>query len=280
MAARPIWEGHLKLSLVACPVALYNATTRVGDIDLHLINPATGNRIRMVPVDPDAGEVERKELVKGFEIESGDHIVLTDDELRSVRLESTRTVDIERFVDADAIDRIWWNDPYYMVPDGKAGADAFIVIREAMRQAGSIAIARLSLHTRERLVAIEPRDRGMLVTTLRSHDEVRDAEELFNDIPQRRADAGMIEIARQIMTQRHGPFDPSEFKDRYEDALRELIARKRDGGGGGSKSRARPRADNVVSLMDALRRSLRQQRPRAATPAPTRATGRKRRAAR
>lgn len=258
MAVRPVWEGHLRLSLVSCPVALYNATSRAGDVNLHLINPQTGNRIHMVPVDPDAGEVERKDLVKGYELDDGEHVILTDEELKAVRLESARTIDIEKFVDLGDIDRLWWNDPYFMVPDGKAGIDAFIVIRDALREAKVVAIGRVTLHTRERLVAIEPRANGLVVTTLRSDDEVRDAAPLFNDIPARKADRQMVEIASQIISQQHGRFDPLDFKDRYEDALRELIASKQDGGGRGRPA-PRKQPSNVINLMDALRQSLRQR---------------------
>ncbi len=255
MSARPVWEGHLKLSLVSCPVALYNATSRAGDVSFHMINPKTGNRVKMATVDPDVGEVDRKDLVKGYEIEKGKYVTLTDDEIKSVRLESTRTIEIERFVDVAEIDRLWWNDPYFLVPDGKAGIDAFIVIREAMTEARRVAIGRLTLHTRERMVAIEPRGAGLVVTTLRSHDELHDPETLFNDIPARKPDRKMVEIAEKIIEQQHAAFDPAEFTDRYEDALKALIASKGSGDDGGTKMSA-PKASNVVSLMDALRRSL------------------------
>jgi DNA end-binding protein Ku len=255
MAQRPIWEGHLRLSLVACPVSLYTATSSASDIHFHLINPATGNRIRTQAIDPEAGEVDRKTLVRGFEIEKDRYLLLTNDEIKSVRLESTETIDIERFVDGKAIDRIWWNDPYYLAPDGKAGLDAYIVIRDAMEKSGKVALGRVVIGTRERLVAIEPRGEGMLVTTLRTHDEIRDSAPLFEPIPDRKPDARMIAIAEQIIDQQAGPFDPSEFNDRYEDALRALI-RDKQKGGEGAVTAPPPRDDNVIDLMEALRRSL------------------------
>lgn len=257
MASRPSWRGHLKLSLVACPVSLFPATTAANEVHFHLINPATGNRIRMQTIDPEAGEVERRDLVKGYEVEKDRHILLTDEELKSVRLESTRTIEIERFVDASEIDRIWWSDPYFMVPDGKAGLDAFSVIRTAMEEAGKVALARLVLTTRERVVAIEPRGRGMLVTTLRALHEMGDEEDILGDIPASKRNAPMIEIAEKIIAQQQGPFDPAAFNDRYEEALRALIASKEDGGDGGVPA-APPREDNVIDLMEALRRSLEQ----------------------
>lgn len=255
MAQRPIWEGHLRLSLVACPVSLYTATSNASDIHFHLINPDTGNRIRTQAVDPEVGEVDRKNLVRGYEIEKDRYLLLTNEEIKSVRLESTETIDIERFVDGTEIDRIWWNDPYYLAPDGKAGLDAYIVIREAMKKSGKIALGRVVIGTRERLVAIEPRAGGMLVTTLRSHDEVRDSAPLFEAVPNRGPDPKMIAIAEQIIDQLAGPFDPAEFNDRYEDALRALIHEKQDGGDGGVTATP-PRDDNVIDLMEALRRSL------------------------
>jgi DNA end-binding protein Ku len=265
MAQRPIWEGHLRLSLVACPVSLYTATSSAGDIHFHFINPATGNRIRTQAVDPEAGEVDRKDLVRGYEIEKDRYLLLTNEEIKSVRLESTEMIDIERFVDGTEIDRIWWNDPYYLVPDGKAGLDAYVVIREAMRQSNKVALGRVVIGTRERLVAIEPRGEGMLVTTLRTRDEIRDQAALLEAIPARKPDVKMIAIAEQIIDQLAGPFDPSEFVDRYEDALRALIREKQDSGDGGVTA-APPREDNVIDLMEALRRGLEQSK-RAGAPA-------------
>jgi len=255
MAQRPIWEGHLRLSLVACPVSLYPATSTAGDIHFHLINPETGHRVHTQTVDAEGGEVDRKTLVRGYEFEKDRYLLLTNEEIKSVRLESTGTIDIERFVDGAQIDRIWWNDPYYLAPDGKAGIDAYVVIRDAMVKSGKVALGRVVIGTRERLIAIEPRSAGMLVTTLRSHDEIRDAGPLFEGIPQRRADQKMIAIAEQIIDQLAGPFDPTQFNDRYEEALRALI-RDKHAGDAAEVTALPPREDNVIDLMDALRRSL------------------------
>ncbi|RVT97680.1 Ku protein [Rhodovarius crocodyli] len=267
MAIRPTWEGHLRLSLVTCPVSLYAAASTSRDVRFHFINPKTGNRVRQQMIDPDSGPIERRDLVRGFEVEEDQYVLLTDEELRSVRLESTRLLDIERFVDAASIDRIWWDQPYYLAPEGKAGADAFAVIHAAMEDAGRIAIARLVMGARERVVAIEPRGKGMLLTTLRSHDEVRDTAEFFDDIPAGKPDKRMTTIARQIVEQFEGEFDPSSFNDRYEEALRELIASKQGGDGGGGRRRKAPKSGNVIDLMEALRQSLEgkaaQRRPAA-----------------
>jgi DNA end-binding protein Ku len=274
MAQRPIWQGHLRLSLVACPVALYTATTTAHDVRFHLVNPGTRNRIRQLTVDAETGEeVDRKSLLRGFEVDKDSYVLLTDEEIAAVRLESTHTMDIERFVAAGDIDRIWWNDPYYLVPQGTAGLDAFTVIRDAMLHAQKLAIARLVMGTRERIVAIEPRAAGMLATTLRTHDEVRSDHPFFDAIPQRRSDARMVHIAQQIIAQLAGPFDPREFTDRYEDALRDLIQRKSEGAE--PVTALPPPQDNVIDLMEALRRSLEShpeppRKPQRLTPTPRR----------
>src|ERR1700761_2090744 len=255
MAARPTWQGHLKLSLVSCPVALYTAVDRGGEVHFNMLHKDTHNRIRMIPTDPETGPVDRADIVKGYEIEKGRYVVIEPEEIDAVRLESTRTIDIDRFVDEDEINRLYWNDPYYLVPDGKQAVEAYTVIREAMHKAGKIALGRLVLHQRERMLALEPRDTGMIAWSLRSHDEVRDSADFFDDIPDEKPDAAMIEIAAKIIEQREGPFDPSKFVDRYEDALRDLIKRK-EKGAVRVQDIEEPEDTNVVDLMEALRRSL------------------------
>ena len=258
MAPRPTWQGHLRLSLVSCPVALYSAISPRGDVHFNMLHKTTHNRIRMVPTDPETGPVDRADIVKGYEIEKGRYVVVTPEEIDAVRLESTRTIDIERFVDADDIDRLYWDTPYFLAPDGKIAAEAFAVIRAAMEKAGQIALGRVTMHQRERLMAIEPRDEGMLAYALRSHDEVRAPEEVFESIPDVKVDKGMTEIAGKIIDQLHGAFDPTQFDDRYEDALRALIEEKRKGAGGKPVAVEEPSDTNVVDLMDMLRRSLGQ----------------------
>ncbi len=231
MVTRPTWQGHLRLSLVSCPVALYSAISPGGDVHFNMLHKTTHNRIRMIPTDPETGPVDRADIVKGYEIDKDRYVVVTQDEIDSVRLESTRTIDIERFVDAEEIDRLYWDSPYYLAPDGKLAAEAFSVIRSAMTHTGSIGLGRVTLHQRERLLAIEPRDKGMLAYSLRTHDEVRAPSEVFGSIPDARADKGMVEIAEKIIDQLHGAFEPEGFTDRYEDALRALIKEKEKGGG-------------------------------------------------
>jgi len=254
MAYRPTWQGHLKLSLVTCPVALYTATNPSGDVHFNLINPKTNNRIHMITTDPDTGPVERSELVKGYEVEKGRYVLLSEDEIKSVRLESTRTIDIERFVPVADIDRIYWDHPYYLAPDGKMAQEAFGVIREAMERSGQIALGRIVLSTRERLLALEPRGKGILAYSLHTEDEIRNADDIFGSISSAKPDAAMIAIAEKIIDQQKGPFDPSQFTDRYETALKALIAEKQKGHR--PVEAAPPEESNVVDLMAALRASL------------------------
>ena len=254
MAARPTWQGHLRLSLVTCPVALYSATSAAGDVHFHLVNPKTENRIRMVTTDPDTGPIDRSDLVKGYEVEKGRYIILSDEDIDSVKLESTRILDIERFVDLTEIDRLYWNDPFYLVPDGKIAAEAYSVIREAMTKSGRIALGRVVLHTRERLMALEPQGKGIVAWSLRTRGEVRDAQDFFRDIPEVTPNAGMVDIASKIIEQQEGPFDPSLFVDRYEEALKALIASKQTGQK--PTAIAEPEDTRVTDLMAALRASL------------------------
>jgi DNA end-binding protein Ku len=254
MAFRPSWQGHLKLSLVTCPVALYTATNAGGDVHFNLINPKTNNRIKMITTDPDTGAIDRSDLVKGYEVSKGEYILLTDEEIKSVKLESTKTIDIERFVPGDEIDRIYWDNPYYLVADGKMAQEAFGVIRTALEKSGQIALGRIVIATRERILALEPRGKGILAYTIRSEAEVRQPDEIFSGISQAKADPAMIAIAEKIIEQQQGPFDPSQFVDRYEEALKALIEDKKKGHKPAKV--AEPDDTNVVDLMAALRASL------------------------
>ena len=255
MAARPTWQGHLKLSLVTCPVALYTATSSSSHVSFHLINPETNNRIRMVATDPDTGPVERSELVKGFEVSKDEYVLFDDADFDKVKLESTRTIDIGQFVDEDDIDRLYWDDPFYVVPEKGVGAEAFAVIRDAMKAAGKIAIGCLVLRGRERQIALEVRGKGLVAYSLRPHDEVREAADYFDDIPTVKADKDMVDIATRIIGQKEAGFDPTQFKDRYDEALKEMIKAKQKGGKGLVEA-PEPDDTNVVDLMAALRASL------------------------
>ncbi|HWW11599.1 MAG TPA: Ku protein [Brevundimonas sp.] len=256
MVARPTWQGHLKLSLVTCPVALYTATSSASHVSFHLINPDTNNRIRMIPTDPDTGPIERSDLVKGYEVSKDEYVLMDDADFEKVKLESTRTIDIGQFVDEDEIDRLYWDDPFFVVPEKGVGAEAFAVIRDAMKAAGKIAIGTLVLRNRERQIALEVRGKGLVAWSLRPHDEVRDAGEFFDDIPAVKADKDMVEIATRIIGQKEADFDPSGFKDRYDDALKALIKAKQKGGKKALVEAPEPDDTNVIDLMAALRNSL------------------------
>ncbi|MBB5747479.1 Ku protein [Brevundimonas variabilis] len=268
MAARPTWQGHLKLSLVTCPVALFTATTSTNDVRFHLINPETNNRIRMVPTDPDTGPVERSDLVRGYEVSKDEYVLFDDADFDKVRLESTKTISIDKFVDETEIDRLFWDDPFFVVPEKGAGVEAFAVIRDAMKKQGKVALGCLVLRGKERQLALEVRGKGLVAYTLRAHEEVRDAEDYFGDIPTVKADPDMVEIAARIIGQKEADFDASDFKDRYDDALREMIKSKTKGGKG-TVDVAEPDDTNVIDLMAALRSSLK------GSAAPAKAPGKK-----
>jgi DNA end-binding protein Ku len=255
MAVRASWEGHLRLSLVTCPVALYPATSEAETVRFNLINPETNNRIKMKTVDAGTGEeVSRSDLVKGFAVAKDQYVLLDKEDLEAVKLESTRIIDIEEFVPAKSIDRLYWDVPYHLVPSGKTGIEAFAVIRAAMEKKGVIAIGRLVMSTRERICALEARGEEILLTTLRSHEEVRQAEEIGHpDLP--KPDQRMLEIAEKIIDQQMAEFDSTHFVDRYEEALRAVIEEKKKGK---PVRTAKPANDDgkVVDLMDALKKSL------------------------
>jgi DNA end-binding protein Ku len=252
MAARPSWEGHLRLSLVTCPVALWPATTEAETVRFNLINPATNNRIKMKTVDAGTGEeVSRGE---GFQVAKGEYVLFDKDELDAVKLESTRIIDIEKFVPRASIDRLYWETPYHLVPMGKTGIEAYAVIRAAMAKQNMVAIGRLVMSTRERICAIEIEEGGLVLTTLRTAEEVRALDEVaLPELP--KPDPKMLQIAEKIVEQQSGDFDPSEFTDRYEDALRAMIEEKRKGN---PVKSAKPANDDtkVVDLLAALKKSL------------------------
>jgi len=254
-AARPSWQGHLRLSLVTCPVALYPAVSEAETIRFNLINPETNNRIRMKTVDAGTGdEVARGDLAKGFQVAKGEYVILDKDDFESVKLESTKIIDIEKFVPRESIDRLYWEVPCYLVPDGKTGSEASAVIREAMNQKRMVALGRLVMSTRERICAIEVEKSGLLLTTLRTAEEVRDTSEFaVPDLP--KPDSRMLDIAGKIIEQQAGDFDPAEFRDRYEDALRRVIEQKMKGRPVKPSVNAEE-GSKVVDLMAALRASL------------------------
>jgi DNA end-binding protein Ku len=255
MAPRANWKGFLRLSLVTCPVALYPATSESEKISFNQLNRKTGHRIKYSKVDADTGEeVANEDIVKGYKVDTDTFVEVTKEELENVALESTRTIEIDEFVDRTEIDPRYLIRPYYLCPDGKVGHDAFAVIRETIREMGKVAIGRLVLTSREHIIALEAMDRGLIGTLLRYPYEVRDPAEYFDDIQDVKVTKDMLDLAKHIVEQKAGNFDPDKFEDHYETALVDLINKKRSGKPITSKER--PRGENVVDLMDALRKSI------------------------
>jgi Ku protein len=256
MAVRAYWKGSLKLSLVSCPVLLYPASTSSDKTRFHMINKETGNRLKQQMVDAETGDVvESDQKARGYELKKGEYVEIEKDELDAVQIESNHTIDIDSFVPKEEIDKRYLNHPYYIAPDGKAGVDAFAVIRDAMKDQDRVALARIVLTNREHIIAIEPLGKGLLGTTLRYPYELRDADEYFDDIRNPKISKDMVELASHILDTKAAHFDPTKFKDEYENALKALVKRKASGKP--LKLAAREeKPDNVVSLMDALKQSL------------------------
>jgi Ku protein len=256
MAVRAYWKGSLKLSLVSCPVLLYPASTSVEKTRFHMINKETGNRLKQQMVDAETGDiVESDQKGRGYELKKGEYVEIEKQELEAVQIESNHTIDIDSFVPKDEIDKRYLNHPYYIAPDGKAGIDAFAVIRDAMKDQDRVALARIVLTNREHIIAIEPLGKGLLGTTLRYPYELRDEGEYFNDIKNPKISKDMIELASHILDTKAAHFDPGKFKDEYENALKTLVRRKAAGKPVKAAEREE-KPDNVVSLMDALQQSL------------------------
>ncbi|WP_136659458.1 Ku protein [Nitratireductor sp. XY-223] len=259
MAPRASWKGYLKLSLVSCPVRLYPATSSKDRITFNQLHKDTHNRINMKPVDPELGLVERSDLVKGYQYEDKKYVILDKEDIDSVKIESNHTMNIEAFVDEGSVDSIYLDAPYYLAPDGAMAEETFIVLREAMREAGKVAIARLVLSSRERVITIGAHEDGMFVCTLRNPNEVRGTGEYFGDIPDEKPDAEMLKMAEALIAQKTTEFDPADYEDRYEKALMTMIKEKLKGHK--PVIAAAPERGNVVNLMDALKASLSETKP-------------------
>ena len=261
MAPRASWKGHIRLSLVSCAVKMFPATSTSDRISFNQLHKDTHNRINMKPVDPELGLVERSDLVRGYEYEDKQYIIIEDEDLEAVRIESNHTLNIEAFVDESEVDVIYQDAPYYLAPDGAMAEETFVVLREAMRKSGKVAIARLVLSSRERVVTIGARDNGMFVTTLRNPNEVRGTAEYFGNIPVGNPDPEMLDLAQKLIDQKVTHFDPKAYEDRYEVALMSMIKEKLKG----HKPiiAAAPERGNVINLMDALKASLGEAKPAA-----------------
>jgi DNA end-binding protein Ku len=277
MAPRANWKGFLRLSLVTCPVALFPATSDSEKISFNQINRNTGHRIKYLKVDADTGEeVTSDDIMKGYKVDTDTYIEISKDELDNIALESTRTIEIDQFVPKSEIDDLYLVRPYYIVPDGKVGHDAYAVIRETIRSLDKVALARVVLTNREHVIALEARDNGLMGMLLRYPYEVRNSADYFDDIQDVKITKDMLDLAKHIVQQKSGHFDPAKFEDHYEAALTELINKKRNGER--ITSATKPVShDNVISLMDALKRSISGKSAAAEKPAaaPKAAKGKK-----
>jgi DNA end-binding protein Ku len=275
MAPRANWKGFLRLSLVTCPVALYPATSDTEKVSFNQINRKTGHRIKYTKVDADTGEeVANEDIVKGYKVDTDTYIEVTKDELDDIALESTHTIDIDEFVPKSEIDNRYLIRPYYLVPDGKVGHDAFAVIRETIRTMNKVAIGRVVLTNREHIVALEPLGKGLMGTLLRYPYEVRSEKDYFEDIQDIKITKDMLDLAKHIVESKSADFEPENFEDHYEAALIDLINKKRNGVK--IEAKAAPKSSgNVINLMDALKRSLASE-GKAAAPAAKAKKGKKR----
>jgi DNA end-binding protein Ku len=255
MAPRAYWKGYLKLSLVSCPIALFPATSEREKISFHQINKKTGHRIKYRRIDAESGdEVDSADIIKGYQVGNGEYIELDPEELEAVAIESKRTIEIDEFVPKKEIDELYLNSPYYIAPDGEVGQQAFAVIREAIRKEGMVAIGKVVFTSREHIIALEARGKGLLGITLRYPYEVRNEVDYFDDIRDGKMPKDMLDLASHIVDTKAAHFDPSKFDDRYEDALKDLLRKKQEGKPIERPERRQPA--RVINLMDALRRSV------------------------
>lgn len=258
MAARPYWKGQLRLALVSIPVEVFSATRSGAAIAFNQIHEPSGKRIKLEKTVPGIGPVAAEDIVKGFEYAKGEYVVLDEKEIKGVRLESKKTLELTQFVDAHEIDAIYYDKPYYVVPADDLAEEAFIVLREALRESRKVGLGQLAMRGREYVVSIKPCGRGLVMETLRYADEVNKASAYFREIDDARPDAELLELATTLIDKKTGKFDASEFKDRYVDALREIIERKKAGKtiSVDDDRGTDPRGSNIVDLMAALKSSI------------------------
>jgi DNA end-binding protein Ku len=277
VAPRPYWKGYLKLSLVSCPIALTPATSSSEKVSFRQVNKATGNRIRYKKVDAETDEeVPTEEIGKGYEVGKNEFLIMEDEELEAVELESSHTIDIDQFVPAAQIDKRYYDQPYYIVPNDTVGIEAFAVIRQAMEGKGVTALGRVVMNKRERVIALEPFGKGLLGTTLHYDYEVRKADDYFDDIPDLKLPKDMLQLAEHIVESKAGDFQPDLFVDHYETALVEIIRKKQAHVPVKKNAEKVSAPKNVINLMDALRRSVANDSAKPAAKAAKAAKGKKR----
>ncbi|WP_420141366.1 Ku protein [Sphingomonas sp.] len=270
MAARAYWQGQIRLALVSIPVEIYSATKSGASVAFKQIHEPSGKRIKYEKVAPGIGPVDPEEIVKGFQYEKGKYVLLSDDEIEAVKLESKKTLELTQFVDSHEIDAIYYDKPYYVVPADDLAEEAFVVLRDALRKARKVGLGQLALRGREYVVSLKPCGRGMVLETLRYADEVNKASGFFRDIGDAKPDEDLLDLATSLIDKKTAKFDAGDYHDRYVDALKDLIERKRKGKTieTDDEAPAPSRGSNVVDLMAALKRSLEKPGAKAANDAP------------
>jgi DNA end-binding protein Ku len=256
MAQGPIWRGHLRLALVSCPVALYSARHERNSIRFNMINPKTGNRIKMVTQDAETGEpLSRGDTVKGYEFSKNRYVIITDEDMEAVKVESSGMMTIEKFVTAESIDPIYYDASYYLAPDGKAGEDVYAVLMEAIEKTGRVALSRVVISQRERTIAVRPMAGGLVAHTLNEQRDLNEAAPLFEHISGAKSDPEMVQLAVQLIDRQTSQYDPADLEDRFETRLRAMLEAKAQGEAIQDETPAAP-TSNVIDLMAALRKSL------------------------
>lgn len=259
MAPRAFWTGNLRLSLVTIPVRLFPATSSERRIEFHQIHEPTGKRIRYQKVAPGVGPVENEEIVKGFEYEKGKYVLLDQKEIDELKLESKQTIELVRFVDADAIDPRYFERPYYLLPEGDAGEEGYVIIQKALEQAGKVGVGQLILRGQSNIVALKPCGRGLVLEILRHADELKSADTFFKDVPEMKVDKEALELAKELIDRKSGAFEPEKFKDEYAEAVWELINAKIEHRAPAVVT-GEPGTAKVINIMDALKKSVKQQK--------------------
>ena len=265
MAARPVWRGQIRLALVSIPVELFPATRSGASIQFHQVHEPSGKRIKYEKVVPGIGPVDRDEIVKGYEVSKGHYVLLDPEEIESVKLESRKTLDLVQFVDEDDIDAMYFDKPYYLVPADDLAEEAYVVLREALRDAKKVGVGQLAMRGQEYVVALKPCGRGLLLETLRYADEVHKSSGFFRDIGDTKPDPDLLDMASMLIERKAGEFDPKEFHNRYVDALHQLIEKKQKAKGeriieDPDADSPPPKGSNVIDLMAALKKSLGEEK--------------------
>ena len=261
MVARPVWRGQLRLALVSCPIALHTAQHESENLHFHFINPRTGHRVRMITLDAETHEeLSRGELTRGYEFKKDHYVLLSNEDFEKARIESSSTVRIEKFVPVTSIDPVYYEASYYVAPEGDSGLDVYVVLRDAIRETGQMALSRMVIARRERAVGILPMGKGLILHTLREEKDLYNAADAFDTVPDEKPDRAMVKLAKELVIRQEGEYDPADVEDRYEKRLREVIAAKLEG----AELPPEPEEEapaNVVDLMAALRASLKQTEP-------------------